>query len=275
MLPWHFEAFREYISYQTLLSASAVLRQFEGEEVSSSNPRIQQMQKLLALRTNKSSWIPNRSGSADVDWNLEGDVYRNKGRLLSSMLILEPKDASDPPRVRLLPFGRALARGEISEREFYGFIITKFRYPHPAWDDNWEAWIQAGRTLYPFAYLMQVLIALDAISADAAFLTTDEVARHLYPISDHAQVRALAKSIHEHRSTSTASPRSRSDDIDRKITDIFGFLCLSGYCYYKPGGSAIGLNLRERHTQELTMFERSRQRQDRLQAIKNLVKSIP
>lgn len=275
MLPWHFEAFREYISYQTLLSASAVLRQFEGEEISSSNPRIQQMHRLLALHTNKSSWIPNRSGSADVDWNLEGDVYRNKGRLLSSLLILEPKDASDPPRVRLLPFGRALARGEISERGFYDFIITRFCYPHPAWDDNWKAWTRAGRTLHPFAYLLQALIALDAIGPDAAFLTTDEAARYLYPASDHAQVKTLVKGIYDNRSISTASPRSRSDDVDRKITDIFGFLCLSGYCYYKPRGGAIGLNLRDRHTQELTMFERSRLHQDRLQEIMNLVKSIP
>jgi hypothetical protein len=272
-LPWHFEAFREYSSYPVLLSAASVLYQFEGEEISVSNPRIQQMQRLLAIRTNKNSWIPNRSGSADVDWNLEGDLYRNKGRLLSSFFILEPKDASNPPSVRLLPFGSALARGEISEQKFYDFIITRFRYPHPAWEENWIAWNQAVRSLHPFAYILQVLIELDAASQDPVYITTDEAARYLYPVSDHRKTKALAQEILTNRGN-TPSKRERSDDIDRKITDVFGFLCLSGYCYYCPGGKSIGLNLRDRHLKELTIFERNRLNQDRLRNIKNLVAFI-
>ena len=274
MLQWHFEAFREYVSYQVLMAAAAVLYQFEGEVISSSNPRIQQMQKLLALRTNKYTWIPNRTGSEDVDWSIEGDLYRNKGRLLASMLIVEPKEAHNPPKVKLLPFGRSLAKGEISENQFYDFIITRFCYPHPAWEDNWEEWTNAGRILYPFAYILQVLIQLDESKPDTAYLSTDEVARYLYPVSDHTQVKAGVKAILASRSEAQLPPRERSDQVDRKINDILGFLCISGYCYYLPGGKLVGLNLRSRHSQELTMFERIRKGQNHLEKIKNLVKNI-
>jgi len=271
VLPWHFEAFREYISYQTLLSASAVLRQFEGEEITPSNPRIQQMQNLLVLRTGKDSWIPSRSGSADVDWNLEGDVYRNKGRLLSSLFILEPKNASIPPSVKLLPFGRALAKGEVSEQEFYDFIITRFCYPHPAWDDNWRAWTAQNKRLFPFRFILQVLIELDKTKPLDSFLTTEEIAIHLYPVSDHSQVINIVESVMKSRLLGQSVDRERTDKVDRKITDICGFLCLSGYCFYTLNGKAIGLNLRDQHRKELTMFERSRLNQDRLKEIKTLI----
>lgn len=274
MLPWHFEAFREYVSYQVLMAAAAVLYQFEGEVIFSSNPRIQQMQKLLALRTNKYTWIPNRTGSEDVDWSVEGDLYRNKGRLLTSMLIVEPKDAHNPPIVKLLPFGRSLAKGEITENQFYDFIITRFCYPHPAWEENWNEWTNAGRTLYPLAYILQVLIHLDEKKPSAAFLSTDEVARYLYPVSNHAQVKEEVKNILDSRLVTQLPPRERSDQVDRKINDILGFLCISGYCYYLPGRNLVGLNLRSRHSQELTMFERSRNGQNHLEKIKNLVKNI-
>lgn len=273
-LPWHFEAFREYLSYEVLKSAAAVLQIFENEIATPLNPKIQQMQDLLEFRTGKNSWIPKRSGSEDVNWDVEGDVYRNKGRLLTSMFVLEPKAFSEPPRVKLLPFGRALANGLITEKAFYDFIISRFKYPHPAWEDNWNKWTQANRELYPLAFILQVLLALDASHPDAAILSTQEAAIHLFPVSNHVNVNAIAKSILDYRKTSQTVERTRSDEVDRKINDIFGFLCISGYTYFMPNGQAIALNLRARHSTERTFFERTRKGENRLQEIKTLVELV-
>lgn len=275
-LPWKFEAFREYVTYQTLQAAAAVLIQYEGEEFSISNPRIQEMQKQLSVRTGKDKWVPDRSGSEDINWNTEGDVYRNKGRVLTSMFIIEPKDSGeeDSGTLRLLPFGRALARGQITEQQFYDFIITRYKFPHPAYDENWLAWRSAGRRLFPFAYILQVLIALYGMGADQAYLTTDEVAQFLHPDPDHSKVLSHARAVRSARTQQQSSGRQqRSDDVHRKITDILGFLCITGYCYFRPDGS-VGLNLRARHGSELAYFEGRRKGDDRLLLVENLVRDI-
>ena len=239
-LPWKIEAFREYLTYETLQQAAAVLSIFEGETFEISNPRIVEMQKILESRTNKSAWVPKRSGSEDINWNLEGDVTRNKGRVLTSMLILYPKDWSNG-KVKLTEFGHALGNGRITKRQYYDFILTHFKYPHPAWTENWNAWRESQKELHPFLYILQALTILYQHSPESAYLTTEEIADYLHPNPDPKKLKNYINEILEARKERIESKTKRSDDIHRKINDILGFLCLTDYCYFF--GKKVYLNL--------------------------------
>ena len=270
-LPWRIEAFREYLTFEVLQAAAAVFAIYEGERFDPRNPRIIEMQLLLVERTQKEAWIPKRAGSEDVDWNVEGDVTRNKGRVFTSMLILHPKEWADG-EVRLTEFGHALASGRVTKSKFYDFIISRFKYPHPAWEDNWAEWRSAGRVLYPFIYLLQTLLSLHGQSPDNAYLTVDEVADYLHPIPDHGMVDAYASAIIKSRQEGRPATTKRSDKIHRKIGDLLGFLCLSPYCFYK--GTAVHLNLIDTHSVELTHFWGSRNSQDKLNRIIALIQKV-
>lgn len=268
LLPWKIEAFREYITYETLQPAAAVLKTFEGELFTPRNPEIIRMQKLLQERTGKKSWVPNRSGSNDINWNIEGDVTRNKGRVFTSMLILHPKDWVEN-KIKLTNFGNALAVGEVSKEEFYFFIISNFQYPHPAWDDNWNAWTKAEKHLLPFVYLLQTLILLYELNPNEAYLSTEEVADYLYLKPDHLKTPVYVEKIVKAREDNSPQIVKRSDEVHRKISDLLGFLCLTKFCYFN--GNKIFLNMIDQHQGELVFFNKKRKGQDKLLEVKKLV----
>jgi hypothetical protein len=235
------------------------------------------MEKLnedLKRRTGKDTWIPARSGSEELQWNIEGDLFRNKGRLLSSLFILRPKGGSEST-LQLLGFGRQLAQGRISEREFYNFIISNFRYPHPAYSENYGKWRSAGRELHPFIFLLQILIKLDELEPSQAYLTRNEIRAHIYPISDHSRVDEICETTLARREEkiqpASDSTGASNTIINRKITDIMGFLCITSYTYYAYGARAIRLNLIGRHPEEKVFFERNR---DMVEGPQGIVKSL-
>lgn len=277
-LLWKFEAFREYVSFEVLQPAAAVLNLFEGEFISESNPQIKKLERLLVERTGRNSWKPNRSGTPDLNWNSEGDFTRNKERLLTSMLIMYPKEFEDG-YLRLTDFGKALATGRVSKESFYEFIVRNFHYPHPAYQDNWNNWRESGRELYPFVFIIQVLIELYNIGREQCYLTVKEAEFILVPASDH---RLVGNIVHEiigsRRADSFKSIKSQGDKITRKITDIFGFLCISGYACYLNNND-ISLNLHGVHSEELTHFyfqrnPQSKLKQNRMEYLQSLVSKI-
>jgi hypothetical protein len=225
------------------------------------------MQNLLEKRTGKSAWIPKRSGSEDIEWNVEGDVTRNKGRVFTSMLILYPKEWKEG-KVVLTGFGNALASGRVNKKQFYDFILTHFKYPHPAWEDNWDKWVAVGKELYPFIYILQTLIELHKHSPSYAFITTEEVADYLHPPS-HARVAEYVEKIITAREKNVPSQTERADDIHRKISDILGFLCLTPYSYFY--GNNVYLNLLDKHEIEKSNFLGKRKGQSKLDSIKDLI----
>ena len=243
-LPWSFEAFREYLPFEVMQPAAAVLAQYEGESFDIRNPAIVRMQEQIISRTGKTAWLPSRTGIEGLEYSTEGDLYRNKGRLLTSLFILEPKESSGGI-LAMLPFGRALGRGYITKQGYYDFILTRYSYPHPAYDDNWRAWTNAKRELYPFLYLLQILIYLLKAGPSEAYLTIGDVASHLFFDPSHDDIRQRTNSILDARRTKLIPTRERSDKVERKIGDIFGFLCLSGYCYYRQSGMRLRLIISE------------------------------
>jgi len=253
ILPWHFEAYRRYTTYEVLQQAAAALVLFENESIDARNPEMDELLSLLEQRTGL-PWLPDRKVSESINFNIEGDIYRNKGRLLSSLFIVEPKSTQEKgyEKVMLTPFGRALGNGFVSKEQFYEFIIKRFKYPHPAFEDNWSAWKNAKRELRPFIFLLQILVELYMHNRNDAFLTSEEVASIAYPLSDHRKIKKIADKIIELRKKGVKIERKRSDAIDRKIDDVFGFLCIAGYAYYD--GRKVALHLLGVHPEEKAWY---------------------
>ena len=269
-LPWRIEAFRKYLTFETLQPASSVLKLYEGETFNPQNPRILDMQELLVARTGKSAWIPTRTGSEDINWNVEGDVTRNKGRVFTSMLLLYPKEWKDG-KIALTEFGSALASGVINKEQYYDFIITHFKFPHPAWKDNWKAWRRANIELYPFIYILQSLVQLHKISETEAHINTEEIADFLHPEPNHREVENKCNEIIAARQSNAPPKTQRSDEIHRKISDLLGFMCLTKYCYFKKNN--IHLNLLDDHKSENAFFWESRNGQNKLDHIVELIET--
>ena len=270
-LPWHFEAFRRYEAYEAMQPAASVLALFEGEALDHNNPRMSEMLSLLQVRT-KLEWLPERNNSEEINFNTEGDIFRNKGRLLTSLLITEPK-INQGDKLKLLEFGRQLGLGLVTREDYYSFLIKNYKFPHPAFADNWEKWIAAKREYRPFVDLLKIMIELFEIEEDPS-LSSDEIARFIYPSSENCNEREKAKNIGEYRKAKSAPKRERSDEVDRKIADMLGFLCISGICFYK--GSSAHLNLVGVHPVEKTFFWHKRSTREggeanRLDEIKILI----
>lgn len=248
-LPWHFEAFRKFLPYEVMQPAAAVLLNYEGEALDPGNPKIKELNNSLKQRTGL-DWTPQRVSQSEIDINTEGDIFRNKGRLLSSLFIVMPKTSSNG-KLEMLPFGRALGEGRVTKDEYYRFITTHYKYPHPAFEDNWESWIKSKKEFHPLIFIVQVLLNLHKKGRNAC-LTSKEIALFLHPISDNNEFEAATNSVIKNRENDTETIHKRTDEIDRKISDMLGFLAIAGYVYYD--GSKVCLNLIGIHPLEKTLY---------------------
>lgn len=269
-LPWNFEAFRRYTPFRRMQQAASVLCMYEGEEFGISNPRMEDILRDLQMRTGE-PWLPERNVSDSVDFNIEGDFYRNKGRLLTSFFIIEPKglSASEGNIIKLTQFGRALGSGFVTEKQYYEFIVRRMSYPHPAYEENWEIWKEAAKELRPLVFIIQILIELYKIDKPSGYTTSEELATFAYPESTHSAVQKIVRKILENRGK-TAKTAPYSDEVNRKINDMLGFLSMAGYTYYE--GQTIRLNLMGVHPQELTYFweKRKTKEYDEANTLKHL-----
>lgn len=225
-LVWKFEAFREYLSYRVVRNATQVLSLYEGEDFNIKNYKVLEMQDLLMSRTNKYTWIPNRKGSEFLNINLEGDIYRNKGRLLTSLMVIYPKELSDS-KIKLTDFGSKLANGYINEKSYYEFIICNYKFPHPAYADDWNLWQTKNIVLLPFIMILDVLQKLSKTNKDNGYLETEEIAHFIYPNPNHEDALHYCREIINCRERGIVIKVETSVKIHRKINDILGFLVLS------------------------------------------------
>ena len=268
-LPWNFEAFRKFITFKAAQNAASIISLFDGENLVNDAKKLSEFQKLLSKRSGL-VWEPVRQNSKDVMFSSEGNVFRNKARVLSSLYLLNPFALKTEGKIEATKFSKLLASGKINEKQFFEFIITHYEYPHAAYDENWAAWTKMGLKLKPFVFILQILIELFDKDQDQAYLTVDEFARFAHSNPRHEKVKSIANEILEFRRDSSKSPsRKRSDKIDRKINDIFGFLCISGLTYYD--GSRIRLNLIGRDPEEGAFFYLSRNGANIVEALRKLL----
>lgn|GEM_PF-971277 len=259
-LPWNFEAFRRYLNFEVLQQAAGVLCLFDGENLLSDSHLMSEFTNLVQQRT-KLDWVPDRQASDGVLFNVEGDIFRNKARVFTSFLLLDPRCLQKGDRITVTPFGEALGTGLIDRPQFYKEIVRRFRYPHPAYEDNWRAWSEANCTTRPLALILKVLIELFKIDSHGG-VTAGELATYLHPQPFCNSIPIVVDKILESRKGKQKSDRQRSDSIDRKLNDILGFLCISRLAFYDK--TQVRLNLLDIHREESSAFWYQREGQNRL-----------
>ena len=226
-LPWNFEAFRKFITYEALQQAASTLSMFEGVNYSIESEKNNELSRRLGVRTDL-EWVPDRKVSEAINYDIEGSLFRNKARVLTSLYILDPLELQLHNTIKVTPFGRALGSGLITKEEFYKEILFRFEYPHPAYEDNWKKWTEAGKNLQPLLFIIQVLIELAKSGEDNNYLEIAELAAYGFFGADNSNgnIREVAKNILTARSGGSNDAALRTDDVNRKIGDMFGFLCI-------------------------------------------------
>lgn len=267
-LPWNFEAFRSFISFEVLQQAASVLCLYDKQYFFENNYILEKFEEDLSKRTGV-EWLPKRNIDSDILFNTEGNLFRNKARVFSSFYLIELESLINKSQLEITPLCRALGTGRLSKREFYNDIITRFAYPHPAYEDNWEKWRECEITIKPIVFMLDILVRLYEIAPLEAYFTVAEFAAYAHPKPFYSSVNEIAKEIISSRSTNEKIGRKRSDEVDRKIGDLCGFLCMTGYSYYY--GNKIYLNLIDVHPAEKVYFYEKRGEVNTKNQIQNLI----
>lgn len=268
-LPWNFEAFRNFISFEVLQQAASVLCLFEGEDIFSNDYQMERFEYELSIRTGV-EWLPKRNIDADIHFNAEGNLFRNKARVFTSFYLIDLSCLIERSKLALTPFCKALGTGKLDGRKFYNEIICRFEYPHPAYEENWSKWNAAGIAIKPLVLMLEILIQLYEIKPSESYFTVSEFASFAHPRPFYSDTKSIAKSILEFRTSGEKVERQRSDEVDRKIGDIIGFLCMTGYTYYH--GNKIFLNLIDVHPTEKVYFYEKRGEVNTKIQIQNVIK---
>lgn len=257
MIEWQFEHFKTFTPYQIMQQAAASLLQFEGESTDGSNSKMGKLTEDLILNTGHPAWMPIRD-NGNLDINTEGSIFRNKARLFSAFYICVPPDLlradGYDKQIMLTDFGRALAKGKVSEEEFYKYIIRKFEFPHLAYSD-YEEWVKSGATIRPLLCIIKTLVELfEKGGSDQSYITAYEIYEYLQPLKSE-EISSAAKEIMSDRS-SGISPSIENAKL-RKINEMLSFLAIAGYVYIdstERRNIKYGLNLIMRHPWEKTYF---------------------
>ena len=256
MIEWQFEHFKTFTPYATMQQAAASLMLFEGESTDGVNPKMGQLTEELTINTGHPAWMPDRD-VGNLSYNAEGSVFRNKARLFSMFYICVPPDLLKNngygKQIMLTDFGKALARGEISEEEYYRYIIRKFQYPHLAYSD-YEAWKESGIVIRPLLCIIKTMVILfERAGASQAYLTASEICRYLQQLTNE-DCQPITTVILEKRTSGGESPLSSGET--RKISEMLAFLAIAGYVYIdstEPREDKYRLNLIMRHPKENTL----------------------
>jgi hypothetical protein len=269
-LPWKFEAFRKYITFEVLQQAAACLLKYDGRPLFTDTALMNEFTSHLVSRTGL-PWLPERDTSTGVNFNLEGTVFRNKARIFSSFYIFDHSSLIERDELRVTNFGKALGQGYINRREFYNEIILRFEYPHPAYEEDWVLWDDAKVNLKPFIFILEILAAI-YLEDGVGEVTVAELAEFAHPSPFQALAPKIASQILSSRKTKVESIHKRSDAVDRKISDLLGFLCISGMTFYN--GSSVRLNLLTRHLDDKTYFWDKRNSQSKYEEILKLINNV-
>lgn len=240
-LKWNFEAFRQYLNFEVLQQAASALLVVDGFNYRNDLSQARSFEKLLKERTGL-DWSPRRETPEGVVFDPEGSVFRNKARVLTSMLIIDSALLQNQKIAKLSEFGRLLGGGRVSKSDFYEFQVKNFEYPHLAYPGGAAGWISQRAKVKPFLYLIEVLIGLAEKDVQENRLTSKEFLEFMMSNAPDFGVDKAIMAILEARKTAKETKLAFPTDDMRNASDIFGFLCMTGYTYYLSPGE-IALNL--------------------------------
>lgn len=256
MIEWQFEHFKTFTPYEIMQQAAAALLLYEGESTDGTNPKMGRLTEELTINTGHPAWMPARE-SGNLDINTEGSVFRNKARLFSAFFICVPPDLLKTEgygkQIMLTGFGKALARGQIKEADFYRFIVQRFQFPHIAYSD-YDEWVKSGVVIRPLVIILKSLVELfEQKGFSEAYITASEICKWLQPLESENVISAVSSIID---SRNNSMQYNYSSEQLRKISEMLAFLAIAGYVYIDSTGNIdkYRLNLVARHPKEKTMF---------------------
>lgn len=223
---WNFEAFRNFIGFAPIQQACTSLLHHNGISLDNADIELKHLNHLLLERTGR-EWTPDRNPGGNVIFETEGSLFRNKKRVFTSFYLLDAERFEKDNSLWLTPFGQAIAEGHVSAVDFYKFIIRNFKYPHPAYEDNWEWWNSAKRELLPLTFILRIASHLSQMTGHLEAVSIKEVAHFGGPNPSTNEASSVAEAIKVARETKTTIRHERTDALDRKIGDMFAFLAMS------------------------------------------------
>lgn len=235
---WNFEAFRNFIGFAPIQQACSSLLVHNGISLDNADIELKHLNGLLFERTER-EWTPDRNPGGNVLWETEGSLFRNKKRVFTSFFLIDGERYEKEHRLCLTPFGKAIADGRITAPDFYRYIIRNFRYPHPAYKDNWEWWTSANRELRPLAFLLQIVTHLSSLTGAIEAISIREVAHFGGPNPSTSDASAVAEAIKDARDRNSTFSHKRSNTHDRKIGDMFAFLAMSPWAATRGKGLTL------------------------------------
>lgn len=256
MMEWQFEHFKTFTPFETMQQAAAALMLYEGENTDGSNPQMRRLTDELTINTGHPAWMPDRD-NGNLSYNSEGSVFRNKARLFSMFYICVPPDLLKSngydKQIMLTQFGKALATGKVSEKEFYEYIIKKFQYPHLAYSD-YDKWSKSGITIRPLLCIIKTLVSLfENGGVSESYITSSEVYRYLQKLTNEDCSSAVTEILNNRKDALAPLPSEKV----RKISEMLAFLAIAGYVYIDSTDGKedkYRLNLISRHPKEKTFF---------------------
>ena len=222
-LPWSIEAFRPYMTYEVLQEAVSVLRKFEGSSTNLGRRRTNEMIRSLQRRTGL-PWIADRKVQFGILINIEGSVFRRMKRVFTSFYLLDSQSYEEENLIKVTHFGKKLSAGVLSKEQFYAELIIKYSYPHPAYEENVRAWKDIA-PFYPMKFIAEVMSEMDKLEiTQYNGIQVKEFAALIHPIAHQITPIEAATILAKHYKTAANISHTRTDAVDRKISDLFGFL---------------------------------------------------
>ena len=222
-LPWSIEAFRPYMTYEVLQEAVAVLRTYEGCSTNFSRRESAEMIQSLQRRTGL-PWIAERKVQFGIHINTEGSIFRRMKRIFTSFYLLDNESYENENLVKLTDFGKKLSAGLLSKEEFYSKLIIRYSYPHSAYEDNIKAWNSHG-PFFPMKFITDTMFEVEQLNIPGySGIKVKEFAALIHPIAQDITPQKAAQILQNHYRLGNSVSHTRVDSVDRKISDLFGFL---------------------------------------------------
>jgi len=175
-----------------LLGVTRAIQVCEGDTSSSAkfNAALAQVQVDL---------LPRASDPQITSSDRSRNVLRRQGRYWRGLGLLSTDSTKG---LRLTPYGRRFAQGQVTPDGFVRDTIASHELPNLAIDsvDTVAKWRAAGLSIAPLKVLLAIMAELGKVATTAAFLTTDEIARVVVPLCLHSTDPSfLADAVREFR----------------------------------------------------------------------------
>ena len=109
------------------------------------------------------------------------NIFRNSGQYWKALGLLNQEGGG---MIRLSPFGRKLADGELTQVEFATTIIKTLEIPNRRVEGDIEAWDRARIRFKPFEIILDIISKLsEDLGASQAFLTPEELIKIVIPLA--------------------------------------------------------------------------------------------